>query len=74
MTEVMKTALPGPGPGRDPLELLTPEELGELLKVRLSWIYDQVEANRLPVIRLGRRLRFRRGDVQAFLDSGLAAS
>ncbi len=56
----------------DALELLTPEELAGLLKVKLSWIYDQVEAGRLPVLRLNRRLRFRRVDVDLFLEQGLS--
>jgi excisionase family DNA binding protein len=57
--------------GSEPLELLTPDELAGLLKVKVSWIYDQVEAGRLPVLRLNRRLRFRRGDVYAFLEESL---
>lgn len=60
-------------PGSEPLELLTPDELAGLLKVKVSWIYDQVEAGRLPVLRLNRRLRFRRGDVSAFLEERLTA-
>lgn len=59
--------------GSEPLELLTPDELAGLLKVKVSWIYDQVEAGRLPVLRLNRRLRFRRGDVHAFLEQSLTA-
>jgi excisionase family DNA binding protein len=57
----------------DQLELLTPDELAGLLKVKVSWIYDQVEAGRLPVLRLNRRLRFRRDDVQTFLLEALGA-
>jgi excisionase family DNA binding protein len=53
----------------DSLELITPEELAGLLKVKLSWIYDQVESGRLPVLRLNRRLRFRASDVASFLDA-----
>lgn len=53
----------------DPLQLLTPEDLCDLLKVRRSWVYDTVEAGGLPVVRLGRQLRFRRRDVVTFIDS-----
>jgi excisionase family DNA binding protein len=49
------------------LELLTLDELVALLKVRKSWLYDEVEAGRLPAIRLGRQLRFRIADVEAYL-------
>jgi excisionase family DNA binding protein len=59
--------------GSEALELLTPDELAGLLKVKVSWIYDQVEAGRLPVLRLNRRLRFRRSDVHAFLEDSLTA-
>lgn len=55
------------------LELLTPDQLCELLQVKKSWLYDQVEAGRLPCLRLGKQLRFRRSDVQRYLD-GQAAS
>lgn len=57
----------------DSLELLTPEELSDLLKVKLSWIYDQVEAGRLPALHLNRRLRFRAADVASFLDQACAS-
>ena len=74
MTPSSQTARTAPTPVdkeksvTDSLELLTPEELAELLKVKLSWIYDQVEAGHLPVLRLNRRLRFRPADVSSFLD------
>ena len=53
----------------DPLDLLTPDALCTLLKVRRSWLYDAVEAGTLPALRLGRQLRFRRLDVVAFIDT-----
>lgn len=53
----------------DPLDLLTPDALCTLLKVRRSWLYDAVEAGTLPALRLGRQLRFRRLDVVAFIDA-----
>ncbi len=53
----------------DPLQMLTPEDLCDLLKVRRSWVYDAVEAGTLPAVRLGRQLRFRRHDVVTYVDS-----
>jgi excisionase family DNA binding protein len=53
------------------LGLLTPNQLCELLQVRKSWVYDQVEQGKLPCLRLGKQLRFRRGDIDRYLD-GLA--
>jgi hypothetical protein len=47
----------------DPLDLLTPQELAERLKLPLSWVYEKSRANGnhgnpLPVLRCGRYLRF----------------
>jgi len=50
------------------LMLLTAKEVAALLKVKLTWLYDEVEAGRFPVVRLGRQLRFRRHDVASYLD------
>ena len=56
-----------PNTSRHPLELLTVDDLVDLLKVRKSWVYDEVESGRLPAVRLGRQLRFRISDVEAYL-------
>jgi|HubBroStandDraft_1064217.scaffolds.fasta_scaffold1812320_1 predicted DNA-binding transcriptional regulator AlpA len=45
----------------DPASILTPEELATRLKVSPRWIYEKSRkrnANPLPVLRLGRYLRF----------------
>jgi hypothetical protein len=34
-------------------------DVAELLKVELTRLYDEVPADRFPVVRLGRQLRFR---------------
>jgi excisionase family DNA binding protein len=52
----------------DPLELLTVDDVCGLLKVRKSWLYDAVERGDLPVVRLGRHLRFRRDDLASLLN------
>jgi excisionase family DNA binding protein len=51
----------------NPLELLTVDDLVDLLKVRKSWVYDEAESGRLRAVRLGRQLRFRVADVEAYL-------
>lgn len=53
----------------DPQQLLSVDQLCELWGVKKSWIYDEVEAKRLPVVRLGRQLRFRRSALEEYLDS-----
>jgi excisionase family DNA binding protein len=65
----VKTALNGFGD----LELLTPDQLCELLQVKKSWLYDQVEGGKFPCLRLGKQLRFRREDVIRYLESQLAS-
>ena len=50
------------------LELLTPDEVCALLKVKRSWLYDTVESGRLEAVRLGKQLRFRPSAVARYLD------
>ena len=52
----------------DPLDLLTVDDVTRLFKVTRNFVYDQVENGFLPVIRFKRHLRFRRGDLELFLQ------
>jgi excisionase family DNA binding protein len=45
--------------------LLTVAEVAELLRVPKSWVYGHLE--RLPTVRLGRYVRFRRAEIEMFL-------
>jgi excisionase family DNA binding protein len=47
---------------------MTQEKVCAHLKITKDWLYDQVEARRIPHIRLGRQLRFRRSDLIAHLE------
>lgn len=52
--------------------LLTPQEVGVLLRVAVSTIYSAAAAGRLPCVRIwkGRRkslLRFRRAEIEALI-------
>lgn len=40
------------------VNLLTPEELAERLKVPLSWVYEQSRQGKIPTHRIGRYIRF----------------
>lgn len=53
---------------RAELELLTPDEVCGLLKVKRDWLYDQVQEGRIPHLRMGRRLRFRPSEIQDWLS------
>jgi excisionase family DNA binding protein len=50
------------------LELLTPDDVCALLKVKKSWLYDAVENGALEAIRLGKQLRFRPSALIRYLD------
>lgn len=49
-------------------KLLTPTEVANLLQVKLPRIYELVKARRLRAVRIGRQLRFRSEDLEAFLE------
>jgi len=51
-------------------ELLTVAEVALLLKVPKSWVYERTRgrgADRLPVVKLGKYVRFRPEAIQEFL-------
>ena len=45
--------------------LLTVDEVAQILRVPKSWVYSHLD--QLPVVRLGRYIRFRRSDIEDFL-------
>jgi excisionase family DNA binding protein len=60
-------------------DLLTAEEVAELLRVSQAWVYAQTRGRRIPHIRLGRQVRYRRSALDAWIDglecgAGTAAS
>jgi excisionase family DNA binding protein len=60
-------AIPEQAPYWD-LDLLTPDDVCALLKVKRSWLYDTVETGALEAIRLGKQLRFRPSALIRYLD------
>jgi excisionase family DNA binding protein len=51
--------------------LLTPREVAEMLRVPISWVYERTRhhgTGRLPHIKIGKYLRFRKEDVLGWLD------
>jgi excisionase family DNA binding protein len=46
--------------------LLNAEEVAQILRVPKSWIYSHL--HELPAIRLGRYVRFRRCEIERFLE------
>lgn len=49
--------------------LLTARELAELLGLSASTVLDWFEAGRLPGFKLGRAVRFRESEVEAWLEA-----
>jgi excisionase family DNA binding protein len=46
--------------------LLNAGEVAQILRVPRSWVYSHLKE--LPVIRLGRYVRFRRSEIERFLE------
>lgn len=60
-----------PAAVRADLELLTPDQVCDLLQVKKEWLYDAVQAGAVPHLRLGpRQLRFRPADIHAWIAEG----
>lgn len=63
---VHRDPLDPPPPGTNGVrELLAAEEVAQLLGMSLDWVYAQTRKGRIPHIRLGRSVRYRR---QAIFD------
>jgi excisionase family DNA binding protein len=57
---------------REPGTLLTVHEVAQFLKVPVSWVYDRTRRRgreRLPYIKVGKYLRFRLSDLEAYLET-----
>jgi excisionase family DNA binding protein len=49
-------------------ELISPKELCKLLKVSETWPYKMIQRGRLPYYKIGGVVRFRRRDIESFLE------
>jgi excisionase family DNA binding protein len=54
--------------GRELLSFLTTEEVLTYLKVTPRTIYRLIRTGELPAVRIGRQWRFRRGDLDDWLE------
>jgi excisionase family DNA binding protein len=54
-------------PDRDRSPLLTAGEVGELLGVPASWVYEQSRRGRIPTVTLGRYRRYRLAAIQRWV-------
>jgi excisionase family DNA binding protein len=53
---------------------LTTEEVLEYLQVNLRTVYRLIKAGKIPAVRVGRQWRFRKRDIDAWLDSQRTAT
>jgi excisionase family DNA binding protein len=53
---------------------LTTEEVLDYLKVNLRTVYRLIKAGKIPAVRVGRQWRFRKRDIDAWLDSSRQTS
>lgn len=54
--------------------LLTAEEVASFLRVTRGWVYAETRARRIPHVRLGRYVRYRRSAVEAWVSELEASS
>lgn len=52
-----------------PERLLEADDVAAILGMTTDWVYREVRAKRLPHIRLGRYVRFRRESINAWLEA-----
>ncbi len=48
---------------------LTTEEVIDYLQVNLRTVYRLIKAGKIPAVRVGRQWRFRKGDLDAWLET-----
>lgn len=65
VAEMLRPVMQGSRPA-DPDEILDVNGLAEFLKVDQTWVYKS--RNKLPCIRIGKHLRFRRADVLKWIE------
>jgi excisionase family DNA binding protein len=53
----------------DGARLLEAEDVARYLGMRTDWVYREARAGRLPHVRLGRAVRFRRESLEAWVAS-----
>jgi excisionase family DNA binding protein len=53
-------------PGSD--GLLTADEVAALLQVSCAWVYAETRKRRIPHLRLGRYVRYRRSAIEAWIE------
>ena len=53
-------------PNEKAVALLTVEEAADLLRVKVSWLYERTRSNEVPHLKLGKYLRFDEEELRAW--------
>ena len=54
-------------PNIDLKDLITPDQLCDLLQVDKTWVYRQTREGTIPFIKMGKYLRFQRSNIEKWL-------
>ena len=54
-------------PEGDRDQLLTADDVAELMRVTRAWVYAETRRDRLPHLRLGRYVRYRRAAIETWM-------
>ncbi len=55
-------------PVADPLQLMTVQEVASLLRMQKWFVYEQIKRDDLVAVKLGRAVRVRRDDLDAYMS------
>ena len=51
------------------LQLLSVSEVGELLGMGRSWVYNQIKSGEMPSVQLGGSVKVRREDLEEYIQN-----
>lgn len=70
MIRTAQASIEAPGPlSEGPRELLTAQEVAQLLSVPATWVYAQTRTGRIPTVRLGRYYRYRPAAISSWVEA-----
>ncbi len=67
ITDITAKERPALRPGSERDELMTAEELAERLRMTRAWVYSETRLDRIPHLRLGRYVRYRRSTIEHWI-------
>ena len=74
MQRTKKPTPPTDATQKEPSPLLTPPETAHFLRWTISSVYTAAARRRLPSVKVGGSLRFRRSDLEALVKAGLRSA